>query len=120
MYNIEPINIWVNGKTVIVSKFNSAISGDPMADGPAGSCKFVYYLGSVTIDEQQNEIVNWIYSDNVTMTGADYQNWNGSNDAGREWICKEIGVTLITGVTAGIVPTGLPTNLPKLSKKLPG
>lgn len=94
-YKIEPLNIWVNGQTVSVDRFTCLIVDDPMIDGNAGSCKFCYYLGVASNDENGTEIVNWVTSGNVSMIGETYANWSGSNQEAREYVCSQIGVILI-------------------------
>jgi hypothetical protein len=94
-YEIQPLQIWVNGQTVTVDRFNSGIVDDPMINGSSGSCKFCYYLGYTATDYDGSITVNWVYSNNVTMEGQTYANWSGSNQEGREWICSQIGVILV-------------------------
>ena len=96
-YIIEPLEIWVNGQVVTVDRFTSGIVDDPMIDGSAGSCKFCYYLGYASTDDNGNEFVNWVYSNNVTMNDETYANWSGTNDEGRQWICSQINVILVPG-----------------------
>lgn len=105
-YKIQPLNIWVNGQTVTVDRFNCLIVDDPMIDGSEGSCKFCYYLGVASNNEDESEAVNWVTSGNVSMTGQTYANWSGSNQEGREYVCSQIGVILIT--QSGTIPAGIP------------
>lgn len=95
-YKIEPLTIWVDGKNVTVNRFTCLIVDDPMIDGISGSCKFCYYLGVASILEDETETVNWVVSGNVSMTGQTYADWSGSNQEGREYVCSQIGVTLIS------------------------
>jgi hypothetical protein len=94
-YKIEPLNIWINGQTVTVDRFTSVIVDDPMIDGIEGSCKFCYYLGVASTNDDGSEGVKWVISGNVSMTGQTYADWSGSNQEGREYVCSQIGVILI-------------------------
>lgn len=113
-YKIQPLPIWINGQTVTVDRFNCLIVDDPMLDGSEGSCKFCYYLGVATINEDGSEAVNWVTSGNVSMTGQTYANWSGSNQEGREYVCSQIGVTLIS--SPGMIATEIPLKKKPLLK----
>lgn len=96
MYNIQPLTIWVNGKNQTVTKFNTYSVEDNLQTGDTGIAKFCWLLGIPVLDENNNESgVNWIASGNVTMAGADYANWNGSNAYAIDYVATEIGVSLI-------------------------
>jgi hypothetical protein len=108
-YKIQPLNIWINGQTVTVDRFTSLIVDDPMVDGIEGSCKFCYYLGVASTNDDGSETVNWVTSGNVSMTGQTYASWSKSNQEGREYVCSQIGVTLIS--SPGMIATEIPLKL---------
>lgn len=97
MYNIEPLTIWVNGKVQTVTKFNTYSVEDNLQNGTAGIAKFCWLLGTPVMNEENEEAgVNWIASGNVTMSGEDYADWNGSNNYAINFVADQIGVTLIS------------------------
>lgn len=116
MYNIQPLTIWVNGKNQTVTKFNTYSVEDNLQNGTSGIAKFCWLLGVPVLDDKNIENgVNWITSGNVTMSGDDYANWNGSNDYAIDYVATQIGVNLIgnQGMIANVPQLKTATTLKK-------
>jgi len=92
MKDIQPIQIWKNGVIKIASVLNATIINDNLSS----SCTFYWQLkeSDSVVDEQT--IAGEVLADgNVTMSGDDYENWDGSNDYAFEYIANQINVTII-------------------------
>lgn len=94
MYNINPVQIWVNGQRVIVSKFETYGVGDNLINGIQGVAKFYWALGVPVDTEGQDDSVNWVITGNVTMSGTDYNNWDDSNEAAVAFVADQLNVSL--------------------------
>lgn len=83
MKQIQQILIWVNGKNLKAVQFLLHINYDNLTD----QAIFYYSLN----DADGNKITDG----NVTMDGADYQAWGGSNDYAWNWAAKALGLVII-------------------------
>ena len=92
MKDIQPIQIWKNGQNKTASILDAYIINDNLAT----SCTFYWMLkeADTVVDEQT--IAGQVLADgNVTMSGEDYDNWDGNNDYAFEYIAEQINVTII-------------------------
>jgi hypothetical protein len=92
MKNISPVSIWKNGQNKTASILDAIIINDNLST----SCTFYWMLkeADTVVDEQT--VAGQVLADgNVTMTGDDYDNWDGSNDYAFEYIASQINVTII-------------------------
>ena len=83
MKTIQPINIWVNGKTLIGTVLNSYCINDNL------STSATFYFQVLNAD------LTPLTSGNLIMTGADYTAYE-SNQYAWDWIATQLGTT-ITG-----------------------
>jgi len=83
MKQINPVPMWINGKNVN-AEFINVIS---VNDNLQNSATFYYQLLSVTNDV--------LVTGNLTMSGDEYLNWNGTNQAAFVWSAKQLNLTLI-------------------------
>ena len=106
MKDIQPISIWKNGQNKTASILDAYIINDDLAT----SCTFYWMLKEADSTPEPTEeqpepqpIAGEVLSDgNVTMSGDDYENWDGSNDYAFEYndyafeyIANQINVTII-------------------------
>ena len=89
MKQIEPIQIWKNGKSQEATILNAYIINDNLAT----SCSFYYQLCSS--GEQPDSIGQSLADGNVTMDGENYLLWNGDNNDAYTYIAAELNLTLI-------------------------
>ena len=99
MKDIQPISIWKNGVIKIASVLNATIINDNLSS----SCTFYWQLKEADVRPEATDetpepqpIAGEVLADgNVTMSGDDYDNWDGSNDYAFEYIANQINVTII-------------------------
>jgi hypothetical protein len=88
MKAIQPIQIWANGSVQTGNWINAYIINDNLKDTA------IFYWGIYT--EETSGIL--LSQGNLTLTGEEYLLWDTSNDinqAAYEWICFQLGLTLI-------------------------
>ena len=83
MKPISNFPVWVNGVYIDATQFALHINYDNLID----TAIFYYSLNT----EEGNKVTDG----NISMTGADYLAWNGSNDYAWEWAAKTLGLTII-------------------------
>ena len=99
MKDIQPIQIWKNGVIKTASVLNATIINDNLSS----SCTFYWQLKEADVTPEATDetpepqpIAGEVLADgNVTMSGDDYDNWDGSNDYAFEYIANQINVTII-------------------------
>jgi hypothetical protein len=87
MKNIQPIQIWKNGQQLTASVLDAIIINDNLST----SCTFYWMLK----EDLDDEVGQTLADGNTTMTGEDYDNWDGSNDYAFEYIATQINVTIL-------------------------
>ena len=98
MVQIEPIAIWKNGQNKTASILDAYIINDNLSF----SCTFYWMLKEEDVTPEPTEetpepqpIAGQVLADgNVTMSGEDYDNWDGSNDEAFNFIANKINVTI--------------------------
>jgi hypothetical protein len=88
MKNISPVSIWKNGQNKTASILDAIIINDNLSS----SCTFYWMLKEADQEEQTGQV---LADGNATMSGEDYDNWDGSNDYAFEYIAEQINVTII-------------------------
>jgi hypothetical protein len=83
MKEIQPVIIWVNGNNLTAIWFQLHINYDNLID----TAVFYYAL--------KDQDFNIVTQGNITMSGADYLAWNGSNDYAWNWAAKTLNLTLV-------------------------
>ena len=92
MKNISPVSIWKNGQNKTASILDAIIINDNLSS----SCTFYWMLKEAdTVVDEQTVAGQTLADGNVTMSGEDYDNWDGSNDYAFEYIAEQINVTII-------------------------
>ena len=92
MKNISPVSIWKNGQNKTASILDAIIINDNLSS----SCTFYWMLKEAdTVVDEQTVAGQTLADGNVTMSGEDYDNWDGSNDYAFEYIASQINVTII-------------------------
>jgi hypothetical protein len=91
MKNIEPIQIWINGQLKQASVLDARIINDDLKT----TCNFYYELReSSDVTSELNSGIR-LAEGNLTLSGEDYINWDGSNDFAFEFIANHLNLTLI-------------------------
>jgi hypothetical protein len=88
MKNISPIQIWKNGQSLTASILDAIIINDNLSS----SCTFYWMLKEADQEEQTGQV---LADGNTTMSGDDYDNWDGNNDYAFEYIAEQINVTIL-------------------------
>jgi hypothetical protein len=92
MKNISPVSIWKNGQNKTASILDAIIINDNLSS----SCTFYWMLKEAdSVVDEQTVAGQTLADGNVTMSGDDYDNWDGSNDYAFEYIAEQINVTII-------------------------
>jgi len=92
MKNISPVTIWKNGQDKTASILDAYIINDNLSS----SCTFYWMLKEADSVVDEQTIEGQVLTDgNATMSGDDYDNWDGSNDYAFEYIAGQINVTII-------------------------
>jgi len=85
MKNISPVTIWKNGQSLTASVLDAIIINDNLSS----SCTFYWMLKE---DGEEGQV---LADGNATMSGEDYDGWDGNNDYAFEYIAEQINVTII-------------------------
>jgi hypothetical protein len=88
MKQISPIQIWKNGQLLTASVLDAIIINDNLSS----SCTFYWMLK----EDLDDEVGQTLADGNITMSGEDYDNWDGSNDYAFEFIAGQINVSIVT------------------------
>jgi hypothetical protein len=101
MREIQPIQIWKNGEVKTASILDAQIINDNLES----NCTFYWMLKEadtvIPADEEiegstEQTISGQILADgNTSLSGEDYDNWDGSNDYAFSYIAQQINVTLL-------------------------
>lgn len=92
MKQISPVSIWKNGQNKTASILDAYIINDNLES----SCTFYWMLKEADTEQDEQIIAGQVLADgNVTMSGDDYDNWDGNNDLAFEYIAEQINVTLL-------------------------
>lgn len=106
MKNIEPIQIWKDGQNKTASVLDARIVYDDLTS----YCTFYWQLKEADSTEivpspveggESTTIVvpgQLLSEGNSTMTGDDYLEWDGSNDAAYEFVASQINVVISTSI----------------------
>jgi hypothetical protein len=85
MKNISPVTIWKNGQSLTASVLDAIIINDNLSS----SCTFYWMLKE---DGEEGQV---LADGNATMSGEDYDGWDGNNDYAFEYIAEQINVVII-------------------------
>lgn len=91
MKTIQAVNVWQNGQVKSATKFNM----NSIFDDLETSATFYYELLQVNVDAEGNESTEQVAQGNLSMTGAEYQAWDDSNDSAYTWGAGKLSLTII-------------------------
>lgn len=91
MKTIKSVNVWNNGQIKSATGFNMNSIFDNLED----SASFYYELLVVNTDEEGNETTQQVAQGNLSLSGVDYQSWDGDNDWVYSWGATQLGLTII-------------------------
>ena len=89
---IEPVQIWVNGQVQTGTWINASIINDNLKDSAT------FYWVILQDGSEPNTPGTQISSGNLTINEPDYSVWDSTadiNQSAYEWICDQLGLTLI-------------------------
>jgi hypothetical protein len=92
MREIQPIQIWKNGEVKTASILDAQIINDNLES----NCTFYWQLKEAdSVVDEQTISGQTLADGNVSLSGEDYDNWDGSNDYDFSYIATQINVVLI-------------------------
>lgn len=94
MKQIEPVQIWMNGTNRTAEILDARIINDDLAT----SCTLYWELKEASTpatDDTPEQAGQQLAQGNISMSGADYENWDNSNEEAYEYIAEKINVTLV-------------------------
>jgi hypothetical protein len=92
MKQIQPISTWVSGEVKTAEYFDLRI----IADDLESSCTFYYDLKAKQVDEEGVESAGeQVSNGNLSLSGDEYQEWDGSNDWAYNWAAGKLNLTII-------------------------
>lgn len=91
MKTIQAVNVWNNGQLKSATKFNMNSIFDNLED----SATFYYELLTVNVDADGNESTEQVAQGNLSLTGTEYESWDGDNEWAYSWGATQLGLTII-------------------------
>jgi hypothetical protein len=92
MREIQPIQIWKNGEVKTASILDAQIINDNLES----NCTFYWQLKEAnSVVDEQTISVQILADGNASLSGEDYDNWDGSNDYAFSYIATQINVVLL-------------------------
>jgi hypothetical protein len=92
MREIQPIQIWKNGEVKTASILDAQIINDNLES----NCTFYWQLKEAdSVVDEQTISGQTLADGNASLSGEDYDNWDGSNDYAFSYIAQQINVVLI-------------------------
>jgi beta-lactamase class D len=93
MKQIQPIQTWVSGEVKTAEYFDLRI----IADDLQSSCTFYYDLKAKQVDEEGVESAGeQVSNGNLSLSGDDYQEWDGSNEWAYSWAAGKLNLTILS------------------------
>jgi hypothetical protein len=93
MRKIEPVQVWKNGEQLEASLLQATIVNDNLES----YCSFYYQLmtGGDGTEAMPIAVGQSVAEGNISLTGENYLDWNGSNDFAYSYIAEKLNLTLI-------------------------
>ena len=92
MREIQPIQIWKNGEVKTASILDAQIINDNLES----NCTFYWQLKEAdSVVDEQTISGQTLADGNASLSGEDYDNWDGSNDYAFSYIANQINVVLL-------------------------
>jgi hypothetical protein len=100
MKAITPVNIWHEGTSKEVSQIDVAINYDDLKSYASFVYRLIQVVEVPAPDPAPEGFIpipmnNTIASGNIYMGGADYENWDDSNDAAYEYVAGKLNLTIV-------------------------
>jgi hypothetical protein len=92
MRKIEPVQVWKNGEQLEASLLNATSQ-----DNLNNSCTFYYQLlvGGDGTEAMPITYGQSVAEGNISLSGENYLDWDGSNDFAYSYIAEKLNLTLI-------------------------
>lgn len=87
--SIQSVSTWNKGVTIELNAFRLTIVSDNLKD----SCTFYWQIGNQLALQPEGVQHTWVQDGNLTMTGQDYLNWDGSNDYAMTWALGQLNLS---------------------------
>jgi hypothetical protein len=91
MKTIQAVSVWQSGQVKSATKFNM----NSVFDNLENLATFYYQLLEVNVDAEGNESTEEVAQGNLSMIGADYQNWDDSNDGAYTWGANQLSLKIV-------------------------
>jgi hypothetical protein len=93
MKSIQPISVWKNGESQEASLLNAIIVNDNLES----ACTFYYQIltGGQGTEAMPISVGQSVAEGNISLSGENYLDWNGSNDFAYSYIAEKLNLTLI-------------------------
>jgi len=92
MREIQKIQIWKNGEVKTASILDAQI----ISDNLQSNCTFYWQLKEAdSVVDEQTISGQTLADGNASLSGEDYDNWDGSNDYAFSYIATQINVVLL-------------------------
>jgi hypothetical protein len=101
--SIQSVQSWNRGTVTTLNVFRLQSINDNLRD----SCTFYWQIGNEVPLPTGGTTQTWVQDGNLTMNGADYTGWNGSNDAAMSWALSQLN---LSRTLVGMVATPIPTS----------
>lgn len=106
--SIQPVQSWNRGTVTQLNTFKLQLIADNLKD----TATFYWQIGNDT--PTGTEVIStWVQDGNLTLSGTDYANWNGSNDAAMTWAIGELNLQRAQVGTVADIPVLKTTSLVK-------
>lgn len=95
MAEIQPVTTWYKGAEHQANIFTLYSTGDNLID----AATFRYQLIELIVIDQDNQTSQTLLSDELSINGQDYINWDSSVSANEwiyNWAADKLGLTIIT------------------------
>jgi hypothetical protein len=89
MKAINAVQVWKNGEEKQANMFNLVLINDDLAT----NANFYYQL--LASSEEGNVSTEQLADGNSSMSGEDYLDWDGSNDAAYEFVAGKLNLTIV-------------------------
>ena len=101
--SIQSVQSWNRGTVTTLNVFRLQSINDNLRD----SCTFYWQIGNEVPLPTGGTAQTWVQDGNLTMTGQDYLNWDGSNDYAMTWALGQLNLSRSqVGMVAADTPTG--------------
>jgi hypothetical protein len=94
MKAIEPVSVWQDGQVKTVTQLLCYISYDDL-NSYANFSYRLYEDADPPITAVPVGIMP-VITGQLNMTGADYQNWDDSNESAYAWVADKLNLTIVT------------------------